>query len=109
MFSFHASTRAGAGLVRSEGTGTSRRFRPLDRPYTVADALADYRADYLRRGGKAVDRLDRSAAAWIKPELGAVELAKLSKGRIVAWHQKIAETPARLRTKPGEEQKHREP
>jgi integrase len=83
-------------------------FAPLDRPYTVADALADYRADYLRRGGKAADRLDWSAAAWINPNLGAVELAKLSKARIVAWHQKIAETPARLRTKPGAEQKYRE-
>lgn len=38
-------------------------FAPPDRPYTVADALADYRADYLRRGGKAVDRLDASAGA----------------------------------------------
>ena len=79
-----------------------------ERPYTVADALADYRADYLRRGGKAVDRLDASASAWIARELGAVELAKLRKARIVAWHQKTAETPARLRTKPGEPQKHRE-
>jgi integrase len=39
--------------------------------------------------------------------MGAIELAKLSKARIVAWHQRIAETPARLRTKPGAEQKHR--
>ena len=39
-------------------------------PYTVADALADYRADYLRRGGKTIDRLDWSSAAWIGPELG---------------------------------------
>jgi integrase len=80
----------------------------LDRPYTVADALADYRADYLRRGGKAADRLDWSVAAWIIPELGAVELARLTKARIVAWHQKLAETPARLRTKLGAAQKHRE-
>jgi integrase len=82
-------------------------FAPLDGPYTVADALADYRADYLRRGGKAADRLDWSATAWINPELGAVELAKLNKTRIVAWHQKMAATPARLRTKSGAEQKHR--
>lgn len=82
-------------------------FTPLDRPYTVADALADYRADYLRRGGKSIDRLDWSAEAWIKPELGTIELEKLSKTRIVAWHQKIADTPARLRTKAGAAQRHR--
>jgi integrase len=80
----------------------------LDRPYTVADALAGYRADYLRRGGKAVDRLDASAAAWIGQELGSIELAKLFRSRIVAWHQKIAETPLRRRTKKGAEQRYRE-
>ena len=36
-----------------------------------------------------------------------IELAKLNKACIVAWHQTIAETPARLRTKPGAAQKHR--
>src|SRR5262249_14117470 len=77
-------------------------------PYTVADAIADYRADYLRRGGKAADRLDWSAEARILPELGAIALGKLSKARIVAWHRKMAETPARLRTKSGATQKYRE-
>jgi integrase len=83
-------------------------FAPLDRPYTVAYALADYRADYLRRGGKAVDRLDWSTAAWIAPDLGNIELVKLTKARIVAWHHKITETAARLRTKPGAQQKYRD-
>ena len=77
-------------------------------PYTVADALADYRADYQRRGGKALDRLEWSSEAWIGPELGSLPLRRLTKARIVAWHQKIAETPPRLRTKPGMVQKHRE-
>jgi integrase len=80
---------------------------PTDHPYTVADALADYRADYMRRGGKALDRLDWSAAAWINPALGAVLLDKLTKARIIGWHQKMAETPPRLRTKVGAAQKHR--
>jgi integrase len=82
-------------------------FAPLDRPYTVAGALAEYRADYLRRGGKAVDRLDWSAGAWIEPALGAVEVAKLTKARIIAWHQKITEQPPRLRSKVGEAPRHR--
>jgi integrase len=107
-FSFaQAQERARAWFAR-KAREQAGDFAPPDRPYTVADALSDYRADYLRRGGKAVDRLDKSAAAWITPGLGAVELAKLTKARIIAWHQKIAETPARLRTRPGEVQKHRE-
>jgi integrase len=79
-----------------------------DGPYTVARAIADYRAHYLHRGGKAADRLDWSAAAWILPELGNLPLDRLTKKRIENWHRKIAETPARLRTKPGAEQRHRE-
>jgi hypothetical protein len=75
---------------------------PSDRPYTVADALADHRADYLRRGGKAADRVDASTGAWILPALGSIELAKLTKARIVAWHQNIAETAPRLRVKTNE-------
>jgi hypothetical protein len=45
--------------------------------------------------------------AWIAPELGAIPLDKLSKRRVAEWRQKVAETPARLRTKPGAPQKHR--
>jgi integrase len=37
-----------------------------------------------------------------------VPLDKLTKGRILGWHQKMAETPPRLRTRPGLAQKHRE-
>ncbi len=108
VYSFaHAQERARAwfqGKAREAAVG----FVPHDGPYTVADALADYRADYQRRGGKAIDRLDWSAAAWIVPELGAVPLDRLTKMRIVAWHQKIAETPPRLRTKAGSAARRRE-
>lgn len=108
VFSFaQAQERARAWFDR-QAREQAGDLAPSGRPYTVADALAEYRADYLRRGGKAVDRLDWSAAAWINSKLGAIELATLSKQRIVAWHQKVAETPARLRTKPGEPQKHRD-
>jgi integrase len=107
VFSFaQAQQRARAWFDRTarEHAGD---FARLDRAYTVADALGDYRADYLRRGGKAIDRLDSSSDAWIKPELGAVELAKLTRPRMIAWHQKVAETPARVRTKPGAKQRYR--
>jgi integrase len=107
VFSFSQAQERARQWFNRKAREQAGAFAPPDHPYTVADALADYRADYLRRGGKAADRLDWSAAAWINPELGAVELARLSKGRIVAWHQKIAETPARLRTKPGNAQRHR--
>ena len=108
VFSFAQAQEQARAWFDRKAREQASDFAPLDRPYTVADALADYRADYLRRGGKAADRLDWSAAAWIVPELGIIELAKLTKRRIEGWHHKIAETPARLRTKPGAQQKHRE-
>lgn len=108
VFSFsHAQERARAWFQR-KAREQAGDFVPLDRPYTVADALVDYRSDYTHRSGKATDRLDASAAAWIEPELGPVSLDRLTKSRILAWHQKMAETPARLRTKPGVAQRYRE-
>src|SRR5207248_113942 len=108
VFSFsQAQERARAWFDR-KAKEQAGDFAPSGRAYTMTDALAHYRADYLRRGGKAVDRFDWSAKAWIEPYLGKVELAKLSKARILTWHHKIAETPARLRTKPGAKQRHRE-
>jgi integrase len=80
---------------------------PLDRPYTVAEAFADYRADYVRRSANATDRLDYASRLFL-PELGSISVAKLTKRHIVAWHQLIAETPARLRSKAGEAPRHRE-
>jgi integrase len=108
VFNFAQAQAMARGWFQRKAREEAGDFVPLDRLYTVADALADYRADYQRRGGKAVDRLDASAGAWIRPELGTVPLAKLTKARIVGWHQKIAETPSRLRTKPGEAQKYHE-
>jgi integrase len=108
VYSFmHAQERARAWF-QERAREAAGDFAPSDRRYTVADALADYRNDYLRRGGKAVDRVDWTAAAWIAPDLGAVELAKLTKQRIQKWHQKMADTPPRLRSKTGAEPKHRE-
>jgi integrase len=107
VFSFAQAQERARSWFDRKAKEQAGDFTPLDRPFTVADALNDYRADYLRRGGKAIDRLDSSADAWIKPHLGAVELVKLTRPRILAWHQKIAETPARVRTKPGVEQKYR--
>ncbi len=80
-----------------------------DGPYSVAQALDDYVADYKRRGGKALDRLDWTIRAHIKPDLGDLLIDKLTRRRLEAWHAGIAESPRRLRTKPGKRQKHREP
>jgi integrase len=77
-------------------------------PHTVSDALVDYERDYLRRGGKAVDRLRHSINAHIRPAFGPIELDKLSRAKIESWLEKLANTPPRLRTRQGQATRHRE-
>jgi integrase len=77
-------------------------------PYTVNDALTDYMTAYKRRGGKSEDRTQAVIDALIVPALGAIEVAKLSRKRIEAWHEKLTEAAPRLRTKASEEQKFKE-
>ena len=72
-------------------------------PYTVADALRDYLEDARRRGMKSVDRTECAAKAHILPELGPIQVAKLTRGRLEGWLSKLAESPKRKRTKLGAE------
>jgi integrase len=108
VFSFPQAQGRARDWFRIKAAEQAGDFVPLDRPYTVTDAVTDYLADYKRRSGKASDRVEAAVRAWIQPELGGLPLAKLTKARIQSWHQKIADTPPRLRTKIGEAQKHRE-
>src|SRR5437763_10578628 len=77
-------------------------------PHTVSDALDDYERDYLRRGGKATDRLRHSINAHIRPAFGPIELDKLSRAKIESWLEKLASTPPRLRARKGHASRQRE-
>jgi integrase len=89
-------------LARGDGTGRDHG------PYSIEQALDDHVADYKRRGGKALNRLEVTIRAHIKPELGDTLVDKLTRRRIEAWHAKLAESPRRVRTTVGKRQKHRE-
>ena len=78
-------------------------------PYTVAEAMDDYVRDYIRRGGKALGRLHDVINAHIRPPLGDIQLAKLTRRQLDAWQEALVTTPRRRRTGKGEEQKHWEP
>jgi integrase len=66
--------------------------------YTVETAIEDYLAERERRGSKGV-RADRYAAqARIIPELGNIEISKLTTRRIKDWHESAASSAKRLRT-----------
>ena len=76
-------------------------------PYSVADALRDY-LDWFDRHRKGTDTTQAAVNAFILPELGEVDARKLTRLRIEAWLHALADSPPRLRTRPGEPQRFRE-
>jgi integrase len=77
-------------------------------PLTVADAVESYLEflDAHRKSGSGYHARHR-ARAHILPALGDVEVQALTTQQLRAWHVKLAETPARVRTAPGAEQQYR--
>ncbi len=71
-------------------------------PYTVADAIGDYLADYAARGGKALGTTRQAAEAHILPALGTLPVGRLTRDKLKSWHRALAASPARLRAKRGE-------
>jgi len=73
------------------------------KPYTVADAVADYLADMEARGARSVTTARTSASAFIIPTLGSMPVARLTRDRLKAWHRALADAPPRRRqsAKPG--------
>src|SRR5262249_54861261 len=78
---------------------------PKSAPYTVNRCLDDHIADYKRRGGKALDRLEIATNAFIRPRLGACEIEVLTAAMIRQWHAELAAAPARLRTRKTQQQR----
>ncbi|HEY9081594.1 site-specific integrase [Magnetovibrio sp.] len=75
--------------------------------YRVRDAMEDYRAWFTihRRG---LSQLNYVIDGHIIPELGQLDTNKLTPARIRTFHESLASTPVRLRTRAGEEQRYRE-
>lgn len=64
----------------------------------MSDAL-DACMAWFRRHRKSVADTSRAIEAHIRPALGGVEASKLTAKAIRAWHEALAEAPARLRTR----------
>ncbi|MFO1129148.1 MAG: site-specific integrase [Rhodospirillales bacterium] len=75
--------------------------------YTVGMALNDYMA-WFRRHKKSVRDTERAIEAHIRPGLGSFEIVKLTTSTIRDWQNRLADSPARLRTKIGGAQRYRD-
>jgi integrase len=74
-------------------------------PYTVDQCLDHYLAEYSRRGGKALSRVEGSVNAFIRPRLGKYEVDALTATIVRQWLGGLAEASPRLRTRGGQQQK----
>jgi integrase len=83
---FARRTREAAGLEADQRKG----------PYTIRDAVADY-LDWLARHRKTTRDSKYRADALILPELGDIDVDRLSAARLRKWHAGLAAAPARLR------------
>lgn len=73
-------------------------------PYTVSDALDDYLAYYVSKGGKSENATRTAANVHVRPPLGKIVLDKLTTRKMRDWHHGLAGAARRLRTRAGKEQ-----
>lgn len=64
-------------------------------PYTVSDCLDDYLKGF---GGKSLSSTRARVEALIRPALGHIAMADLTKRHVEDWHRSRAAAPAMLRT-----------
>jgi integrase len=70
----------------------------IAKPITVAEAIADYLADYRARSGRATDRMLDTINAHILPTLGSTAVRDLTTDRLTRWRNALVEKPPRRRT-----------
>jgi len=74
--------------------------RLRDGPYTVADAVTDYLVEIAaEKSPVAVQGAKYVFNAWILPELGFIQIDKLTTDRLNRWRNKVATQPKRVRSK----------
>ena len=98
VFSFKSAQQKARDLWKT--AGRAALGIPADHgPYTVKAALVDYFSARERRGSKGL-KGDRSvASARIIPQLGGIEVVKLSVGQVRDWQAELATAPKLVRTK----------
>lgn len=91
-------------LTYAQAVSAATKWNPLEKsagePATVQDAVTRY-LDYLAKHRRSGDHVAYSMNAHVLPELGDVLLDHLTADKLKAWHEALAEKPARLRTRPG--------
>ena len=101
VFNFTQAQERARAYFADKARQEAGDYAPPDGPFTVKDALDLYAKAYLRRGGKAIDRMESVARVHILPELGNIPVSRLTKRQLEHWHDKIANSPPRVRVAEG--------
>lgn len=95
-----AAAQAWTGRQRRVAAGLEAEPEPKDaKPYTVADAISAYLADYEARGGKSLKETRAAVNAHILPALGATPMHRLTRDAVKRWHRALAASAPRRRTR----------
>jgi integrase len=97
-FSFAQAQERARDFFGRQARVLAGHSEPQAGAYTIEAAIEDYLAARERRGSKGV-RIDRySANARILPELGKIEISKLTARQINDWHERAASSARHVRT-----------
>jgi integrase len=108
FLSFRQAQLAAETFFREAEAGGDDEDVQRRRVLTVSDALARYFADREAIGQKSVKEDRARAALLIEPALGAIEIKKLKTQQLEAWRDKLAASPARIRSAKGAEPRFRQ-
>ena len=98
-----AQAKAKAWAARARRVADGLEAEPAKgsaKPYTVADAMADYLADMQARGSRSLATTRTAAQAHIIPALGTVAVPGLTQKQVRAWHRGLSTAAARGRAVP---------
>ena len=98
VFSFDGAQKVARDRARA-AKRADLGIQPDAGPYTVADTIRDYFEARERRGSKGIEADRKSAEARIVPDLGGIEVARLTTKRIRDWQSGLAKAPKLVRTK----------
>jgi integrase len=96
--------RQAQNLARDRMVARAHAAVGKTKPLTVKDAVDSY-VQFLETNRKSGREGRYAADAFILPDLGGIEVEKLTTDQIRAWHNDVANSPARIRTKPGRRQR----
>ncbi|WAJ27041.1 tyrosine-type recombinase/integrase [Antarcticirhabdus aurantiaca] len=105
--SFADAQRAAHERVAAARAEVAAVADEASRPPTVAEAVADYVAHLRLERPGALREVEGRARTHILPAFGERRVDALTTDALVRWRDAMAAAPARLRTRPGEQQRHK--